>query len=402
MSASGPLVRRARWLAGLGFLLAWAVGRAAAQPAPTPPASPDDAALVSAGCTLCHVGGGLAVAPRVEACSGCHDWIHMVSANPQLRAAALTYFPKWERYEKNVRSYERVPSIEAAAARLEPGWVLAYLDDPHDLRPGLPESMPRFHLDAETRVAIGRWFAARTVGVPPGPAPDPANLVPGEALFQSRGCTACHAFGGRQPTAPNPAAPDLAHTRARMSPDRARAWILDPKALSVVATMPAMGLTPAEATAIRDYLFLADPGAPVAGAADVVHFVTAAGVSGPPPEAPTWADVEERVFGRICVHCHMDPAQNDGRRGPGNAGGFGWPETGIELQTYEGVVTHRDAILAALDRRLLEARRDCLTPGVAPASLPVPVKPGMPLGLPPLAAEDLALVKRWFAAGAPR
>lgn len=114
-----------------------------------------------------------------------------------------------------------------------------------------------------------------------------------------------------------------------------------------------------------------------------------------------YAEVEEKVFGKICIHCHMDPAQNEGRAGPGNAGGFGWPATGIELQNVASVRAHGPAIVAALLRRRDEAARDVVHPGEVPAEIQRPVLPGMPLGLPPIPDADLALVMAWYAQGAP-
>jgi hypothetical protein len=111
--------------------------------------------------------------------------------------------------------------------------------------------------------------------------------------------------------------------------------------------------------------------------------------------------VEERVFGRICQHCHMNPELNQGRAGPGNAGGFGFAATGIDLQTREGVMAAAERIPASLERRRREAHRDHVGPGQRPAALTRPEKPGMPLGLPPLSDEDTALVLGWIAQGMP-
>ena len=115
----------------------------------------------------------------------------------------------------------------------------------------------------------------------------------------------------------------------------------------------------------------------------------------------SWAMVEERVFGKICVHCHMDPEANQGRRGPGNAGGFGWEPTGIQLETREGVIAVGDKIADALARRRLEAVRDYVGLGETPAEVDRPVRPGMPLGLPPIPDEDIALVLGWIEQGFP-
>ena len=154
-----------------------------------------------------------------------------------------------------------------------------------------------------------------------------------------------------------------------------------------------MGLSVDEAVAVRDYLVLADPGGTVAE--------SSLSPIQPLDRPVAWAEVEERVFGKICAHCHMDPKQNDGRKGPGNAGGFGWPATGIELQTPASIRKNGDAIVAAMLRRREEIARDHVAPGEIPASLTRPQRPGMPLGLPAIPDEDIALVMAWVAQGGP-
>lgn len=344
-------------------------------------------------CALCHEVPGVPHADRSVSCTGCHTWIREVAADPGKRARAMELFPLWERYERSTRSFLTVPSLTAAMARLEPTWVERYLADPHDLRPGLPESMPRLGLDDDARAAIVAAFTEARAPVASSPEPDPANVGEGARLFASKGCAGCHAYGALHPAAPNPSAPDLAHARERMDPDMGAAWIRDPTAVSKDATMPALGLSVDEAVALRDYVWLAEPGwRPAEPATRPVL---------PTTEPVTWAEVEERVFGRICVHCHMDPEQNGGRAGPGNAGGFGYAPTGIALQTREQVLAVADRIPDALFRRRAEAARDRVGPGEHPAVLTRPEKPGMPLGLPPLSDEDLSLVLGWLAQGAP-
>ncbi|MCB9777232.1 MAG: c-type cytochrome [Alphaproteobacteria bacterium] len=353
------------------------------------------AAWQAGGCPLCHDVPDVAPASRQDSCTDCHTWIRKVSASPAAREKAMQVFPLWTRYEKNVASYLQVPSLQAAMARLDPAWVDGYLQDPHDLRPGLPEGMPRFALSDAQRKAIVDGFAAATASVPATPAPDPARLAAGEALFTAKACAGCHSLGWRHKETVLPMAPDLAHTRARMDKDHVAAWIRDPKSLSDQATMPTLPLTDEEVLALRDYVLLADiDGTPTSA--------MRSGLPAPTTEPVAWADVEREVFGKICVHCHMDPAQNEGRAGPGNAGGFGWAATGIELQTYEGVVSVADRIPDALARRRHEAARDDVAPGELPAALTRPERPGMPLGLPPLSDEQTALVLGWIDQGMPR
>jgi len=378
---------------GLGLL-----GAARSPARAASPETPGAAALATAwqtgGCALCHAVPGQAPAARKDSCADCHDWIRTVASEPQARETARRIFPLWDRYERNVHSFLAVPSLGAAMARLDPAWVDAYLQDPHDLRPRMPEGMPRFSLDDQTRGEIVAAFAQARVDVKPQPRPDAAKVAWGQQLFVDKGCAACHSLGERHTDQGLATAPDLAWTRQRMSADMAAAWIAEPSAISPEATMPALGLDAAEVLAVRDYVLLAPlspwPAPP------------AASLPAPVERPVSYAEVDAEVFAPICVHCHMDPAQNEGRRGPGNAGGFGWPETGIELQTYEGVVAVADRIPDVLLRRRQEAPRDELAPGQAPALLARPERPGMPLGLPPLTDAQTSLILGWIAQGMPR
>lgn len=350
------------------------------------------ALLASTGCASCHVVPEVAQPDRTESCTTCHAWIHQVAANPTARAAAMQVFPLWERYERNVRTYAEVPDLRVSFARLDPDWLRRYLADPYDLRPNLPETMVRVGLREDDIDALVDWATAQQPKVAKTPRPRAANVAAGEAIFQGRGCTACHTFGAKATMSTYALAPDLQHVRERMTDDRIVAWIEDPPALAPNARMPRLGISHDDAILLRDYLVLADPGA----RAPTPTTTTVA-----TPTDVRWADVEAAVFGKICTHCHMEPSLNEGRAGPGNAGGFGWPATGIQLQTAAGARQHQDAVLAAVKRRREEMARDCVKPGEAPQVITRPALPGMPLGLPALSDADIALLEAWYAAGAP-
>jgi hypothetical protein len=344
-------------------------------------------------CHRCHEVPGRAPVARIDSCTDCHLWIRSVSSDPVKRSKAKEIFPLWERYEQNVSTYFNVPSLEAGMARLKPEWVMKYLADPYDTRPGMAETMPRFNLTKEEIESIGFAFRRANKDVPKTPAPQTSRVPQGAGLFVEKGCMSCHSFGALHHGLLGHA-PDLMHARSRMTPDMIAAWILDPQAVSTAATMTSLGLTREESLAIRDYLVLADPKAKPAPKL------------GPVPKATKnpvrYEEVRDKVFGKICVHCHMDPEANEGRAGPGNGGGFGWVATGIELETYEGVVAAAKLIPDALLRRRLESGRDDVKPGFFPVDLTRPEKSGMPLGLPPLPDEDISLVLGWIEQGMPR
>lgn len=380
----------ARPLPALGaavLLTALASWGASAEPAAAP--TPAEA-LERGTCGACHRVPGAPAVARQDSCADCHAWIRKVASNPGAREKAKQVFPLWERYEHNVGSYLAVPSLEAAMARLDPDWVARYLADPHDLRPGMPETMPRLALSGAELGAIAEGFRAVQTPVPPQPVPSAERVAAGEALFTSRGCVGCHAFGARHTGPGLPSAPDLRWARERMDPDRAVAWIRDPRSVSAAATMPTMGLSEADALALRDYLWLAEPG----GTEAAPSVPTLPAVAG----TPDWATVEERVIGVICVHCHMDPAQNEGRTGPGNGGGFGYAGSGIELQNPATVCANGPAVVDAMLRRHQEVHRDVVDFGEVPPVVERPV-PGMPLGLPAIPVKDIALVQAWLDGG---
>jgi hypothetical protein len=112
------------------------------------------------------------------------------------------------------------------------------------------------------------------------------------------------------------------------------------------------------------------------------------------------------VLRRTCWHCHGEPDYAHGEGGPGNTGGFGFPERGLSLADYDGASS---GILDAHgDRKSILAPGDDGTPLLVRALLarheeiagrPVPGVRGMPLGMPPLPPEEIQLVESWIAQG---
>ncbi|HET9010858.1 MAG TPA: hypothetical protein VFN38_03540, partial [Gemmatimonadaceae bacterium] len=195
-------------------------------------------------------------------------------------------------------------------------------------------------------------------------------------------------------------APDLALGRARLRPGRVAAFIREPQAANQDALMPATPMSAAEAE-------------------DLATFVLRAPLRLAPPPRPTdplplltrpvrFAEVQARVFDRVCRHCHATPDFALGDGGPGNTGGFGFPPRGLDLSSYEGIASgafdekgrRRSVFAAAADGppamiSRLRARRD------EEAGRADPALRGMPLGLPALSPEDLQLVESWIAQGRP-
>ena len=161
--------------------------------------------------------------------------------------------------------------------------------------------------------------------------------------------------------------------------------------------MPTLGVTEAEALDIAAYLHQAELESVALGEV---------------PELPaslqrevTYAEVHERIFGKICRHCHSDPNVVIGDGGPGYDGGFGFPKRALDLSTYEGVRSgsldddgKRRSIFKEVDGQPRIVAH-LLARHAEVAGRPVEGVRGMPLGLPPIPMEDIVLLKTWIEQG---
>jgi len=354
-------------------------------------------------CNRCHEGTGQGTAPLAKNCFSCHEQI-MTGKFP-VSAAALA------RFRPHVASARDAPSLTALGARLEQRWLVDYLLDPRDLRPRLTPSMPRLPIDATQAADIAAYLLQSGVAPAP-PASAPGNLVRGRELIEQKGCTSCHVFSGVQPFAASEAAPagsdvaraaalapDLRFTRERFQRDRLLGWLLDPKAIKPDTRMPNFDLSPEEAADIAAYLLGATLAPP-----QVAPFVRLPLLT----RHVSFEEANRRVFSRTCHHCHADAESAGGDGGPGNTGGFGFAPRGVSFSSHASILAgYMDA--KGERRSLFEPLADG-TPRLVAAllarhdearSLPRDAVRGMPLGLPPLSAEDIQLVESWVAQGRP-
>ncbi|MCC7385189.1 MAG: c-type cytochrome [Deltaproteobacteria bacterium] len=350
-------------------------------------------------CHRCHDGTGLAESATDQHCVRCHREIAAGTFDAE-RSLLL----EWQR---NLVSLPAVPSL-VGSARLKQSWIERYLLAPHDLRPNLLATMPRLPLGPEDARTIA---AALSPDRPARPARvfSKEEARAGGALFESLGCRSCHRFSGgaAAPTATESAsaaqgdarwlAPDLAFTRDRMTADAVIAWLRDPKAIKPDTAMPSLGLDETRAAELAAFL-LETP---------LPHAVRAAPAKRPLlARRVRYAEVSQRVFRKLCWHCHSAPLRGSGDGGPGNTGGFGYAGRGVDLSSYEGIA--RGTLGADGHRRSLFAPLPDGTPLLVATLLARhqeeqgsqdPQLVGMPLGLPALPMEDIQLVETWIAQG---
>lgn len=391
--------------------------KAAAPDEPTPEApvvaaavleAAADAALIERGRTLvtqhdcirCHTVEAIAKPKDELDCVGCHR---------DILAGTLPIPPaELAGYQQRIHSLVDVPML-APGDRFRREWIASFLADTYDLRPNLEPTMPRFALPAEDVAALAAFLspAAET------DAPTLGDATRGRALVESKGCGTCHRMSGADalPATPPPItiepaalalgqrlAPDLSHTRTRLRGAGLVRWLQDPAKVKPGTEMPTIPLTEAEVLDVAAYL---------------VHTPLRAVALDPAParlpvltRAVTYEEVHERIFHRTCRHCHSDPEQVIGDGGPGYHGGFGFRKRGLDLNSYEGI---RSGSLddAGKRRSVFELLPDG-TPRIVAhlwarhaevAGKPVDGVRGMPLGLTPVAPEDIQLLETWIVQG---
>ncbi|MBI2898333.1 MAG: c-type cytochrome [Deltaproteobacteria bacterium] len=369
------------------------------------------AAIERYGCARCHLVPGFEPDPRTG-CVACHRSLQNRPRSGLGRAPVATHFVQ-------------VPDLTGAARRLRPDALAAAIRDPYDARPHLEESMPRLPVSAAEAEAIADYLGARTARLEPAaPPPSGSRVERGRAVFATAGCTSCHVFGNvdfgtgatadfyRSMRRQALLAPNLRFVRDRMDPAVALAWIVDPTSVDPTTRMPRPAISYEDAMAVRDFLYLGELGAaaapqPALGAGDL-----------PLLDRVVRFDEVRSIFSRSCVHCHAKTT------GTGTTAALGFEGVALDLSTRDGVLagairsdgTRRSVVeaptgggLAPLIQRLVRRHaeaprdvvpvyRDSLGPVRREARDPEPV--GMPLGLPPVPAEDIRVIATWIAQGA--
>ena len=357
-------------------------------------------------CARCHDGAGLTTPPRDRHCVNCHQ--DVLAGTFPADPAVLT---EWQHH---ITHLVELPALHGLD-RFRRAHLAAWLAAPHDLRPRLNSTMPRLRLADGDAAALAAVLVPAAESAAPALPADPQR---GRLLLARNGCMTCHVFTGVPAIEVNEIpvvladavitraiaqAPDLRHTRDRLRPAGLHAWLLDPPAVKPGTLMPKLPLSAEDAAHIAAYL------------------TTAALAPLPPPVLPTrlplldrrvtWAEVDAKIFKKTCWHCHSDPDFARGDGGPGNSGGFGFPGRKLDLASYAGISSgslgpdnQRRSVFKPIPFAGAEVPRivaHLLARHHEVALAPDPDLRGMPLGLTPVALEDIQLLETWIAQGRP-
>jgi len=160
------------------------------------------------------------------------------------------------------------PSLRRIGAKVEPGWLVRWITNPHEYRPRT--RMPNFlftqypaqkdypvqiaaYLLSTSKAAGDEWLAAN-----PAVTTDPNLAEKGRQLMDTLGCRACHALSpdevAGQLGANKDIAPNLSKIAEKTDARWIYHWIKGPRDYSHVARMPSLRLSDDDALAITAYL----------------------------------------------------------------------------------------------------------------------------------------------------
>ena len=302
------------------------------------------------GCTSCHEGQGPAVnsvqqahgevrywetpllrgAKVQSSCVSCHKNAQPLQDAPLLAEGQRLFEQVGCTGCHLVKGYEGIPkigpSLRRVSAKVDPSWMVRWIESPHRFRPRT--RMPNFAFKEDEAVAIASylWSVSKQEGekwLQAHPAPsglkqgDKSLVDRGKELTETIGCKGCHGFAeGEFSTVlgkSKEVVPNLQNIASKVGPQWIYHWIKNPKAYNPDTRMPSLRLSDQEALAITSYLStLGNKSEPIAN------------LDGRLQDAKNISRGESLIRKYGCFGCHDIPGMEKESR------------IGVELTTFGG------------------------------------------------------------------
>jgi mono/diheme cytochrome c family protein/ABC-type phosphate transport system auxiliary subunit len=256
-----------------------------------------------AGCTGCHEGQGVAVNSVKQAhgevhlwefpllrgskaqssCTSCHLDVQKLEDAPLLAQGQKLFEQIGCTGCHLVKGYENIPkigpSLRKISAKVDPGWMVRWIENPHKFRPRT--RMPNFEFKPDEALAVAAymWSLSKEEGekwlqehpLPAGFREGDANDAGrGKKLVETIGCKGCHGFADGEFSTPlgkeKDLVPNLKDIAAKTGARWIYHWVKNPRDFSPDTNMPSLRLSDDEALAITNYLItLGGKPEPIAG-----------------------------------------------------------------------------------------------------------------------------------------
>ena len=243
------------------------------------------------GCTGCHEGQGVMVNSVKQAhgevhlweypllrgnktqssCTSCHLDVQKLQDAPLLAQGQKLFEQVGCTGCHLVQGYENIPkigpSLRRISAKVDPSWMVGWVENPHKFRPRT--RMPNFEFKPDEALAISAylWSVSKEEGdqwlkenpLPAGFREGTGNdAARGKKLVETIGCKGCHGFADGEFSTPlgkeKDLIPNLKDIASKTDPQWIYHWIKDPKGFQPDTKMPSVRLSDEEALAITSYL----------------------------------------------------------------------------------------------------------------------------------------------------
>jgi mono/diheme cytochrome c family protein len=242
------------------------------------------------GCTACHEGQGVAVNSVNQAhgevhlwefpllrgkaqssCTSCHLDVQKLEDAPVVAQGQRIFEQVGCTGCHLVKGYENIPkigpSLTKISAKVDPSWMVRWVENPHKMRPRT--RMPNFDFKEDDAVAISAflWSLSKEESdkwLQEHPLPNPVRqgdanaIAQGKKLVDSIGCKGCHGFAEGEFSTPlgknKDIGPNLKDIGGKTGPQWLYHWVKNPREFSPETNMPSLRLTDNEAAAITAYL----------------------------------------------------------------------------------------------------------------------------------------------------
>ncbi len=136
------------------------------------------------------------------------------------------------------------PNLNTQGAKVQPRWLLNFLEKPMTVRPNLLVRMPSFALGEEKWNSLIKYFQYYDGQTTPyeghySPIKNSVEFRAGAKLHEMGACNNCHFYGVTQPLqGAQTWAPNLALTKERLRPDWVVDWLNNPQEIMPGTKMP--------------------------------------------------------------------------------------------------------------------------------------------------------------------
>jgi mono/diheme cytochrome c family protein len=243
------------------------------------------------GCTGCHEGQGVMVngvnqahgevhlwefpllrgEKNQSSCTSCHLDVQKLQDVPLLTEGQRLFEQVGCTGCHLVKGYENIPkiapSLTKVSAKVDPSWMVRWVENPHSFRPRT--RMPNFEFKPDEALAIAAyiWSQSKEEGEKwlqenplPGGIRQGVNneAARGKKLVETIGCKGCHGFAEGEFSTPlgknKDLVPNLKDIAAKTGPQWIYHWIKNPRGFQPDTKMPSLRLSDEEARAITTYL----------------------------------------------------------------------------------------------------------------------------------------------------